>query len=97
MRARPADDVTCSDSELPEYIEQQSGWTIEGDKVHVPANPDNDVKATIIREDLQLDREWLLCRVSFRSFTHAHPLFFSFLLLELTKFLSQAHTPILRA
>jgi hypothetical protein len=49
-------------SELPSYIEEQPGWSIEGDKVQVPANPDNDVKATVIREDLQLDREsalWL--------------------------------------
>lgn len=33
---------------------------MEGDKVQVPANPDNDVKATVIREDLQLDREFVL-------------------------------------
>lgn len=38
-------------------MKQQVGWTIEGDKVYVPANPDNDVKATVIREDIQLDRE----------------------------------------
>lgn len=38
-------------------MKTQPEWRIEGDKVHVPINADNEVKATVIREDIQLDRE----------------------------------------
>ena len=46
--------------ELASYIEQQAGWKLADGSVQVPANPDNEVKATVIREDLQLDREFAL-------------------------------------
>ncbi|UZJ53187.1 hypothetical protein CBS101457_002507 [Exobasidium rhododendri] len=70
-KARLAEYLNMPASEVASYVEEQAGWTVEGDKVLIPANADNDVKATVIREDLQLD--------------------------QLTKFLSQAQTPILRA
>lgn len=60
-----------SGNELADFMKTQPGWKIEGEKVHVPINADNEVKATVIREDIQLD--------------------------QLTRFLSQAHTPMLRA
>ncbi|CEH18758.1 arm repeat-containing protein [Ceraceosorus bombacis] len=43
-------------SELSNFISKQPGWVLEGGKVIVPANVDNDIKATVIREDLQLDQ-----------------------------------------
>lgn len=45
-------------SELSAFIAQQPGWSVEADSVRVPANADNDVKASVIREDIQLEREY---------------------------------------
>lgn len=87
--------------ELPAFIQKQSGWTMEGDAVHVPANADNDVKASVIREDIQLDRAYLRregqwwpghirdIRADVRT-SIAN-------IAELSKFLQQSQAPILRA
>jgi len=82
---------------LPSYVDQQAGWTVEGDKVHVPANADNDVKATVIREDLQLDRELAGDVPRVYKYLLLLTVIITAPFLELTKFLSQAHSPILRA
>lgn len=47
-------------SELASFISQQPGWKLENGTVHVPSNPDNEIKATVIREDLQLDRKFAI-------------------------------------
>lgn len=36
---------------------QEAGWTVEGDVVVVPKNADNDVKAGVVRENIELSRE----------------------------------------
>ncbi|KAK0555739.1 hypothetical protein OC846_001610, partial [Tilletia horrida] len=41
---------------LNEYISKQSGWKIESDKVIVPVNINNEIKATVIREELAFDQ-----------------------------------------
>lgn len=53
---RLAEYLNLSKQELPNFISQYPGWTIEGEQISVPANPDNDVKATVIREDVQVDQ-----------------------------------------
>lgn len=53
---RLAEYLNLSQDELSGFIGKQAGWTLEGAEVRVPANPDNDVKSTMIREDVQLDQ-----------------------------------------
>lgn len=48
--------LNLSGSELASFIAAQDGWKLEGGKVVVPANPDNEIKATVIREEITLDQ-----------------------------------------
>jgi len=32
------------------------GWAVEGDSVVVPANPDNQVQASVVRENIQFNQ-----------------------------------------
>ncbi|CAD6931737.1 unnamed protein product, partial [Tilletia laevis] len=43
-------------SALAEYIQAQSGWKLEGGKVIVPVNVNNEIKATVIREEITFDQ-----------------------------------------
>ncbi|KAN0063971.1 hypothetical protein ACQY0O_003577 [Thecaphora frezii] len=47
--------LNLSGSELAEFVNAQPGWKLEDGTVKVPANPDNEIKATVIREEITLD------------------------------------------
>lgn len=34
----------------------QAGWTVEGDSIKIPSNPENEAKKTEIREDVNVDQ-----------------------------------------
>jgi translation initiation factor 3 subunit K len=39
------------------------GWKVDGDKIAVPVNKDNEAKGTVVRENVKFDRECLsICR-----------------------------------
>ena len=42
--------------DLVEYV-SGLGWTVEGSVVTIPPNPDNQVEPTVVRENIQLQRE----------------------------------------
>lgn len=42
--------------QLEEFINAQPGWKLTNGTVSVPANPDNEIKATVIREEITLDQ-----------------------------------------
>lgn len=48
--------LDLSGSDLASFIDAQDGWKLENGKVAVPANPDNEIKATVIREEITLDQ-----------------------------------------
>ncbi|PWN47804.1 ARM repeat-containing protein [Violaceomyces palustris] len=48
--------LNLSGAELAQFVNSQPGWKLENGKVQVPANPDNEIKATIIREEITLDQ-----------------------------------------
>ena len=48
-------DISSSD-ELKSWCES-IGWTVEGDAAVVPKNGDNDVKAGVVKENVELSRE----------------------------------------
>ena len=37
------------------------GWTIDGSKVKIPINKDNEAKGTVVRENVKFDRKWSRC------------------------------------
>ncbi|KAK0535164.1 hypothetical protein OC842_002393 [Tilletia horrida] len=48
--------LNLSGAALKEYISKQPGWKLEGGKVIVPVNVNNEIKATIIREEIPFDQ-----------------------------------------
>ena len=48
--------LNLSGSQLQEFINAQAGWKIADGTVSVPANPDNEIKASVIREEITLDQ-----------------------------------------
>ncbi|KIS66775.1 uncharacterized protein UMAG_12282 [Mycosarcoma maydis] len=53
---RIANYLNLSGSQLAEFINAQDGWKLADGTVSVPANPDNEIKATVIREEISLDQ-----------------------------------------
>ncbi|KAJ1018130.1 hypothetical protein NDA16_004996 [Ustilago loliicola] len=48
--------LNLSGAQLQEFINAQEGWKLADGTVSVPANPDNEIKATVIREEITLDQ-----------------------------------------
>ncbi|SPC66225.1 Eukaryotic translation initiation factor 3 subunit K [Ustilago sp. UG-2017b] len=48
--------LNLSGVQLEEFINAQEGWKLANGTVTVPANPDNEIKATVIREEITLDQ-----------------------------------------
>lgn len=96
---------SSSGQELESYISGLEGWSIQDGKAIVPKSLDNEVKATVIREDLQLDREFIRKFLDSLpglqiSFIDCMPFFFLTFCsypAELTKFLGQASPSLIRA
>ena len=40
---------------LPGFLSKYPGWSISENTVQVPANPDNEVKATVVREEMPVE------------------------------------------
>ncbi len=53
---RIASYLNLSGAELEKFINAQEGWKLANGTVSVPANPDNEIKATVIREEITLDQ-----------------------------------------
>lgn len=53
---RIASYLNLSGAPLDEFINAQPGWKLANGTVSVPANPDNEIKATVIREEITLDQ-----------------------------------------
>lgn len=53
---RIASYLNLQGGELASFINAQPGWKLEKGTVSVPANPDNEIKATVIREEITLDQ-----------------------------------------
>lgn len=66
--------------ELVDYV-SKLGWTVDASVVSIPPNPDNQVEASVVRENIQLPRE---C-TTFQAAT-----FFLIYVAELSKIISHA-------
>jgi translation initiation factor 3 subunit K len=47
-------------SDFEHFVGSVCGWTIEGAKIKVPMNKDNEAKGTVVRENVKFDRKWQL-------------------------------------
>jgi translation initiation factor 3 subunit K len=54
-------------SDFEHFVGSVCGWTIEGAKIKVPMNKDNEAKGTVVRENVKFDRKWQLkhCALDF--------------------------------
>lgn len=48
--------LNLKDAEVKQWVESH-GWKINGDVVAIPGNGDNDVKAGVVKEKVELNRE----------------------------------------
>jgi len=46
-----------SADEAQQFVGGINGWTVEGDSVKIQGNGDNDVKAGVVREQVELNRK----------------------------------------
>jgi translation initiation factor 3 subunit K len=44
--------------EFDRFITSVCGWKIDGSKVEVPLNKENEAKGTVVRENVKFDRKW---------------------------------------
>ena len=51
--------LNLSGSEFENFVGGVCGWTVEGGKVKVPINKDNEAKGTVVRENVKFDRKFL--------------------------------------
>jgi translation initiation factor 3 subunit K len=47
-------------SDFEHFVGSVCGWNLEGDKIKVPTNKDNEAKGTVVRENVKFDRK---CRL----------------------------------
>lgn len=45
-------------ADLETFLGKQAGWSISNGTVHVPKNPENDVKPSVAREEISLESTW---------------------------------------
>jgi translation initiation factor 3 subunit K len=48
-----------SSEDVQQFVGSLNGWTVEGDSVKIEGNGDNDVKAGVVREQVELSRKYL--------------------------------------
>lgn len=63
--------------EFERFVDDICGWGIDGGNVLVPPNKENEAKGTVVRENVQFDRESIFLHRRFLSFSFAfEPLHF---------------------
>lgn len=45
-------------AEFEKFVQSVCGWKIEGDKVEIPLNKENEAKGTVVRENVKFDRKF---------------------------------------
>ena len=51
--------LDLSGSEFEQFVGGVCGWNIDGDKIKIPINKDNEAKGTVVRENVKFDRKWI--------------------------------------
>jgi translation initiation factor 3 subunit K len=49
--------LNLSGSEFDNFVGSVCGWNIDGAKIKVPINKDNEAKGTVVRENVKFDRK----------------------------------------
>jgi translation initiation factor 3 subunit K len=47
-------------SDFEHFVGSVCGWTIDGAKINVPMNKDNEAKGTVVRENVKFDRKYYI-------------------------------------
>jgi translation initiation factor 3 subunit K len=43
--------------EFEHFVGSVCGWNVDGDKIKIPINKDNEAKGTVVRENVKFDRK----------------------------------------
>jgi translation initiation factor 3 subunit K len=46
--------------EFEHFVNNVCGWLVDGAKVKIPLNKENEAKGTVVTENVKFDRKWLL-------------------------------------
>ena len=49
--------LDISDKEFEHFVGTVCGWNVDGDKIKIPINKDNEAKGTVVRENVKFDRK----------------------------------------
>lgn len=49
--------LNLSGSEFEHFVGSVCAWNVDGDKIKVPINKDNEAKGTVVRENVKFDRK----------------------------------------
>ncbi len=55
--------LTLSGSEFEHFVGSVCGWNVQGDKIKIPLNKDNEAKGTVVRENVKFDRKYSILTV----------------------------------
>ena len=58
--------LDLSGKEFEQFVGGVCGWNINGEKVKIPINKDNEAKGTVVRENVKFDRKSMSCVCDFR-------------------------------
>ena len=50
--------LNLSGSQFDHFVGSVCGWNVDGDKIKVPINKDNEAKGTVVRENVKFDRKF---------------------------------------
>ena len=54
--------LNLSGSEFDHFVGTVCGWNVDGAKIKVPINKDNEAKGTVVRENVKFDRKSMFSR-----------------------------------
>ena len=56
--------LNLSGSEFDHFVGSVCAWNVDGAKIKIPINKDNEAKGTVVRENVKFDRKLLSAKAS---------------------------------
>ena len=48
--------LNCQGKEFEHFVGTVCGWNVDGNKIKIPINKDNEAKGTVVRENVKFDQ-----------------------------------------
>lgn len=67
--------LSLSGGEFDIFVKEVCGWRVEGAKVVVPLNKENEAKGTVVRENVKFERTFCVCEGQYSRVANGGPEF----------------------